>query len=98
MVVIEAVMRLLPGVLGDEESAIVDSFSRGNRLLEEVQYTRPRTYRGWDVPEILLGGNHQEVDKWRLRNREERTRQRRPDLLKKENDSFSTMYDEKNKK
>ncbi len=84
MVVVESIMRLLPGALGDEDSARVDSFSKGNRLLEEAQYTRPREYRGHCVPEVLLSGNHQEVDKWRLVNRLERTQERRPDLLEKE--------------
>ncbi|MDO5580283.1 MAG: tRNA (guanosine(37)-N1)-methyltransferase TrmD [Planctomycetia bacterium] len=81
MVVLESIMRLIPGVLGDEDSAKVDSFSEGNRLLEEEQYTRPREYRGLSVPEVLLSGNHQEVDKWRMQNRIERTQERRPDLL-----------------
>lgn len=81
MVVLESVMRLIPGVLGDDDSAKVDSFSQGNRLLEEEQYTRPREFRGLSVPEILLSGNHQEVEKWRMQNRIERTKARRPDLL-----------------
>lgn len=81
MTIIESIMRLIPGVLGDEDSARIDSFSSGNRLLEESQYTRPREFRGLSVPEILLSGNHQEVDKWRLQNRLERTKLRRPDLL-----------------
>lgn len=81
MAVIESVIRLLPGVLGDEDSAKVDSFSSGNRLLEEPQYTRPREYRGLGVPEILLSGNHSEVERWRQQQRLERTRIRRPDLL-----------------
>ena len=82
MVVIESVIRLLPGVLGDEDSARTDSFSSGNRLLEEPVYTRPREYRGLEVPEILLSGNHQAVDAWRQEQRLLRTRQRRPDLLR----------------
>lgn len=85
MVVIESVMRLIPGALGDEDSAVVDSFSEGNRLLEEAQYTRPREYRGLSVPEILLSGNHAEIAKWRQAERLERTRARRPDLLESEN-------------
>ena len=81
MAIIESIIRLLPGVLGDEESAKTDSFSSGNRLLEEPQYTRPREYRGLSVPEILLSGNHQAVDAWREEQRRERTKSRRPDVL-----------------
>ena len=80
-VVMDSVMRLIPGVLGDEDSAVVDSFSSGNRLLEEDQYTRPREYRGRVVPEILLSGDHGLIDKWREVNRLEKTFLRRPDLL-----------------
>ena len=67
MVMIDAVIRLLPGVLGDERSAIEDSFSTGNRLLEGPQYTRPRQYRGYDVPEVLLSGDHKAIAQWRNR-------------------------------
>ena len=81
MAMIDAVIRLVPGVLGDEDSCESDSFSRGNRLLEFAQYTRPREYRGLEVPEVLLGGNHQQIAKWREDNSRERTRQRRPDPL-----------------
>lgn len=80
-VIVDSVMRLIPGVLGDEASAVVDSFSSGNRLLEEDQYTRPREYRGLKAPEILLSGDHGLVDKWREINRLEKTFARRPDLL-----------------
>ena len=80
-VVIDSVMRLIPGVLGDEESAAVDSFSSGNRLLEEDQYTRPREYRGLSVPEILLSGDHGLIAKWREANRRLKTFARRPDIL-----------------
>jgi tRNA (guanine37-N1)-methyltransferase len=80
LAVTEAVVRLLPGVLGDEESAKDDSFSRGG-LLEGPQYTRPREFRDLSVPEVLLGGNHAEIEAWRRRAAEERTRQRRGDLL-----------------
>jgi len=83
MVVIDAVVRLVPGVLGDEESNADDSFSGERRLLEFAQYTRPRVYRGLEVPEILLSGNHQEIARWREENRIERTRQRRADLLER---------------
>jgi tRNA (guanine37-N1)-methyltransferase len=81
MVVIDAVIRLVPGVLGDEKSGREDSFSTGNRLLEFAQYTRPRSYRGWEVPEVLMSGDHQRVATWRENNSLERTRKRRPDLL-----------------
>ena len=81
MVVIDSVVRLLPGVLGDEQSSIEDSFSRGNRLLEFPQYTRPREYRGHSVPEILLSGDHQRIAAWRAEMSQQRTRQRRQDLL-----------------
>ncbi len=80
-VIVDSVMRLIPGVLGDEASAVVDSFSSGNRLLEEDQYTRPREYRGLRVPEILLSGDHGLIDRWREINRLEKTFARRPDLL-----------------
>lgn len=80
MVVIDAVCRLLPGVLGESESPLSDSFSHG--LLEYPQYTRPREFRGMAVPEILLSGNHEEIRKWRHREALRRTLQRRSDLLK----------------
>ena len=79
MVVAEAVVRLLPGVLGSAESAEDDSFSGG--LLQFPQYTRPPEYRGWQVPEILLSGNHEEIDRWRRQQALKRTIERRPDLL-----------------
>ncbi len=81
MVVIDAVIRLVPGVLGDEDSGRYDSFSTGNRLLEFAQYTRPREYRGLEVPEVLLSGDHQAIAKWREQSSRERTEKRRPDLL-----------------
>ena len=81
MVVIDAVIRLLPGVLGDERSAIEDSFSSGNRLLEGPQYTRPRQYRGYDVPEVLLSGDHEAIAQWRKEQSEKKTRQERADLI-----------------
>lgn len=81
MVVIETLMRLIPGVLGDTDSVLLDSFSSGNRLLKEAQYTRPREYRGLTVPEVLISGDHQAVDRWRAQERLTRTRIRRPDLL-----------------
>ncbi|MEE3372766.1 MAG: tRNA (guanosine(37)-N1)-methyltransferase TrmD [Planctomycetota bacterium] len=81
MVLIDAVARLVPGVLGDERSCIEDSFSQGNRLLEFAQYTRPREYRGHTVPEVLLSGNHDAILKWRQEQTLQRTRERRADLL-----------------
>jgi len=78
-VMVDAVVRLLPGVLGHEQSATDDSFSRG--LLEAPQYTRPAKFRGWKVPDILLSGNHAEIAKWREEQAEKRTRTNRPDLL-----------------
>jgi tRNA (guanine37-N1)-methyltransferase len=81
MVVIDAVIRLVPGVLGDEDSGRYDSFSTGNRLLEFAQYTRPREYRGLAVPEVLLSGDHQQIARWREQSSKERTKQKRPDLL-----------------
>jgi tRNA (guanine37-N1)-methyltransferase len=81
MVVIDAVARLVPGVLGDEESNRQDSFSGDPPLLEFAQYTRPREYRGLTVPEVLMTGNHPEIARWREEQKLERTRQRRADLL-----------------
>jgi len=78
MVVIDAVVRLLPGVLGHQDGAADETFADG--LLEFPQYTRPREFRGMPIPEVLLGGNHAAIAKWRLQQRKERTRQRRPDL------------------
>ena len=79
MVIIDAVTRLLPGVLGDEQSAHDDSFSHG--LLEYPQYTRPAEFRGMAVPEVLLSGNHAEIARWRAEQSKLRTKERRPDLL-----------------
>lgn len=79
MAVIDAVIRLVPGVLGDEQSSQDDSFSGPERLLEFAQYTRPREYRGLEVPEVLLGGNHEEIARWRNENRRQRTLTRRGD-------------------
>ncbi len=83
MVIIDAVIRLLPGVLGDAESSQCDSFSGANRLLEFAQFTRPREYRGLQVPEILLGGDHGEIARWREENSRRRTEAWRADLLDK---------------
>ncbi len=79
MVMIDAVTRLLPGALGDEESARDESFSHG--LLEYPHYTRPAEFRGMKVPEILLSGHHAEIEKWRAEQARQRTAQNRPDLL-----------------
>jgi tRNA (guanine37-N1)-methyltransferase len=81
MVVIDAAIRMVPGVLGDEQSSWDDSFSRGNRLLEFPQYTRPAEFRGHRVPDVLLSGDHGEIAKWRNDQSRERTAQRRSDLL-----------------
>jgi len=79
MVVIDAIVRLLPGVLGSEESPLDDSHAHG--LLEYPQYTRPAEYRGWSVPEVLLSGNHARIAQWRREQIIRRTLERRPDLL-----------------
>jgi len=81
IVVVDAVARLVPGVVGNEASTLADSFEDG--LLEHPQYTRPAVYRGLRVPEALLSGNHAEVERWRRRQSLSRTRTRRPDLLAK---------------
>jgi tRNA (guanine37-N1)-methyltransferase len=83
MAVIDAVIRLVPGVLGDEESSGNDSFSTENRLLEYAQYTRPREYRGLEVPPVLLSGNHEAIARWRQEDSKSRTLCRRADLLEK---------------
>jgi len=79
MVIIDAVTRLLPGALGDDESAHEESFSHG--LLEYPQYTRPAEFNGMKVPDVLLSGNHAEIAKWRAEQSRQRTEERRPDLL-----------------
>jgi len=79
VVFVDAIVRLLPGVLGDEQSAADDSFSAG--LLEGPQYTRPSDFRGWKVPDVLLSGNHGEIAKWRKAQALKRTERDRPDLL-----------------
>ena len=88
MVLIDAVVRLLPGVLGDEQSNLDDSFSRGNRILEFPQYTRPREFRGHTVPDVLLGGDHGAIAKWRAEQSQLRTQERRSDLLANENETL----------
>jgi tRNA (guanine37-N1)-methyltransferase len=79
MVVIDAVTRLLPGVLGDDDSSKDESFSHG--LLEYPQWTRPAEFRGMKVPDVLLSGNHAEIAKWRAEQAKQRTKERRPDLM-----------------
>ena len=79
LVVVEAVVRLLPGVLGNDQSADDESFSAG--LLEYPQYTRPASFRSWDVPEVLRSGDHGKVDRWRRAEALARTLRRRPDLV-----------------
>ncbi|MFC0473150.1 tRNA (guanosine(37)-N1)-methyltransferase TrmD [Halalkalibacter kiskunsagensis] len=80
MVIADSVTRLLPGVLGNDQSAITDSFSTG--LLEHAHYTRPADFRGMKVPDVLLSGHHKNIDEWRHRESLRRTWERRPDLLK----------------
>ena len=80
VVLVDAVVRLLPGVLGHEQSAADDSFSAG--LLEAPQYTRPAEFRSWKVPDVLLSGNHAEIAAWRKEKALRRTRENRPDLLR----------------
>ncbi|MDP2744423.1 MAG: tRNA (guanosine(37)-N1)-methyltransferase TrmD [Dehalococcoidia bacterium] len=80
MVIVDAVVRVLPGALGSAESAIDESHAAG--LLEYPQYTRPPVFRGWSVPDVLLSGNHQEILRWRRRESLRRTWERRPDLIK----------------
>jgi tRNA (guanine37-N1)-methyltransferase len=79
VVLVDAVARLMPGVLGHEQSAVDDSFGHG--LLEAPQYTRPAEFRGWKIPDVLLSGNHAEIERWRKEQAIQRTRESRPDLL-----------------
>ena len=81
MVVVDAVARMIPGVLGDQESMIEDSFYNG--LLDYPDYTRPREFMGLEVPEVLLSGNHGAIERWRRKEALKRTYLRRPDLLQK---------------
>ncbi|MBT8208155.1 MAG: tRNA (guanosine(37)-N1)-methyltransferase TrmD [Acidimicrobiia bacterium] len=87
LAVIEGVVRLVPGVLGNPESVVGESYRDG--LLEEPQFTRPAEWRGIAVPDVLVSGNHGEIDAWRRRQREERTRSRRPDLWAQSDDESS---------
>jgi len=90
LIVIDAVTRLLPGVLGDEASAQQDSHADG--LLDCPHFTRPEQLEGYAVPEVLLGGNHADIDRWRMKQIVGRTWQRRPDLLQKKNLSAEQEY------
>ena len=82
VVLVDGIVRLLPGVLGHEQSATDDSFSAESSGLEAPQYTRPAEFRGWKVPEVLLSGNHAEIAQWRKKQAIKRTRENRPDLLR----------------
>jgi tRNA (guanine37-N1)-methyltransferase len=83
MVITDACVRLLPGALGCDQSAVSESFSHED-YLEHPQYTRPENFRGMSVPEVLLSGNHREIEKWRKEQSHQRLRETRPDLIKKE--------------
>jgi tRNA (guanine37-N1)-methyltransferase len=92
LIVIDAVARLLPGVLGDPDGAQDDSHAEG--LLEYPHYTRPPEFRSWNVPEILLSGDHAKIERWRREQSLLRTRQRRPDLVEKAVNRRGEIYDE----
>ncbi len=81
-VIADAVIRLVPGVIGDEQSALADSFQDG--LVAPPEYTRPLEFRGWRVPDVLLSGNHAKIEQWRMEQAIARTKERRPELLKKQ--------------
>ncbi|MFM8387505.1 MAG: tRNA (guanosine(37)-N1)-methyltransferase TrmD [Planctomycetia bacterium] len=81
LAILDAVGRLVPGVLGDEQSPLADSFGEGRGWLDHAHYTRPAVWRGRPVPEVLRGGNHAAIQLWREQQARERTAQRRPDLL-----------------
>ncbi len=84
LAIVEGIARLLPGALGNDESAVSESFRDG--LLEEPHYTRPSDHHGWGVPDVLLSGDHARIEAWRKEQREVRTRARRPDLWERRND------------
>src|SRR5262249_45860903 len=88
MVIIDAVTRLLPGVLGDDASAREESFSQG--LLEYPHYTRPADFRGWKVPDVLVSGNHADIARWRREQALLRTKQKRPDLCPRDGGSVES--------
>ncbi len=102
LVLIDVLSRLVPDVLGNRESARQDSFSAG--ILEHPQYTRPRSFRGWEVPDVLLSGNHREIENWRRRESLRRTALRKPELLERANltdderQALSRWLEEKNGK
>jgi tRNA (guanine37-N1)-methyltransferase len=99
MVVLDAVVRLVPGVLGHDEGASHDSFAEGSGgLLEHAHYTRPREWRGREVPEVLMGGDHKAIDQWRLEQRRTRTLQRRPDLWTAEHEAAVQAEFERDRK
>jgi tRNA (guanine37-N1)-methyltransferase len=88
MVLIDAVVRLVPGVLGHEESAVHDSFSPGaHRLLDHPHYTRPRVWEGRETPEVLMNGDHAAIEAWRKQQARQRTQERRPDLIERREDA-----------
>ena len=87
MVVVDSTVRMIPGVLGDEQSSWDDSFSRGNRMLEFPQYTRPAEFRGHAVPDVLLSGDHKRIANWRAEQSLNKTKLKRNDLFEKEGDS-----------
>lgn len=90
LVIIDAIVRLLPGALGDQLSAAQDSFQSG--LLDYPHYTRPASYNGWNVPPVLLSGNHAAIAQWRHQQALERTRRLRPDLLQKNSPTIQNPY------
>lgn len=92
MCVLDAVIRLLPGALGDHESAAGDSFYEG--LLSPPSYTRPATYRGMEVPDILLSGDHAKIEAWRQVEAERLTKERRPDLWDRHRSAKSPIEEE----
>ncbi len=96
MALINGVVRLLPGTVAKVESLTLESFEQG--LLDYPQYTRPANFRGWKVPDVLLSGNHAEIAKWRLQQQIQRTRQRRPDLLKAWEEAKREQKDKQNGK
>ena len=99
MVVLDAVVRLVPGVLGHEEGASHDSFAEGaGGLLEHPHYTRPRDWRGRQVPEVLMGGDHKAIERWRLEQRRARTLKRRPDLWTAEHEAAVQAEIERSRK
>ena len=80
-VVVDVIARRIPGVLGNQDSALMESFSQSERILDCPQYTRPAEFRGWRAPEVLLSGNHEQIRRWRREAALEKTRRLRPDLL-----------------